>query len=56
MEAASFVASNRERNGDSFEAAFASFCATIYEKALRVARLSNSALRLLQSEWGITHR
>ena len=56
MEAASFVVSNRESNGDSFESAFASTCATSYRKALRVARLSNLALRLLQSEWGITHR
>ena len=56
MEAASFVASNGKSNGDSFESAFASICATGNGKALRAARLLNLALRLLQPEWGITHR
>ena len=45
-----------ESNGDSFESLLASFCGTSFETALKVDRLSNLALRLQQSEWGITHR
>ena len=49
-------ANKEESNGDSFESVLASFCGTSEETALRMAASSSLALRLLGSEWGITHR